>query len=52
MKLWIASPPHLANLLAARWRQIGVSAVGVARAPGVCGGRRAIIGTTDFGVRR
>jgi uncharacterized protein YkwD len=52
LKLWIASPPHLANLLSTRWRQIGVSAVAVAHAPGVYGGRRAIIITTDFGVRR
>jgi uncharacterized protein YkwD len=52
MKLWIASPPHLRNLLTAEWRQIGVSAVSVAHAPGVYGGRHAIIITTDFGVRR
>ena len=52
MKMWIASPPHLANLLAGSWRQIGVSAVGVSRAPGVYGGRSVTIITTDFGVRR
>lgn len=52
MKLWIASPPHLANLLAPRWRQIGVSAVHVTHAPGVFGGRSVTIITTDFGVRR
>jgi uncharacterized protein YkwD len=52
MRLWISSPPHLANLLSRQWRQIGVSAVGVARAPGVYGGRRVTIITTDFGVRR
>ena len=52
MRLWISSPPHLANLLTRKWRQIGVSAVGVARAPGVYGGRRVAIVTTDFGVRR
>jgi uncharacterized protein YkwD len=52
MKLWIGSPPHLKNLLTAQWRQIGVSAVGVAHAPGVYGGRRVVIVTTDFGVRR
>jgi uncharacterized protein YkwD len=51
MKLWISSPPHLANLLSRQWRQIGVSAVGVARAPGVYGGRNVTIITTDFGVR-
>lgn len=52
MKLWISSPPHLANLLSRQWRQVGVSAVGVLRAPGVYGGRRVTIITTDFGVRR
>lgn len=52
MRLWISSPPHRANLLAPRWRQIGISAVGVARAPGVYGDRRVTIITTDFGVRR
>jgi uncharacterized protein YkwD len=52
MKMWISSPPHLANLLSSQWRQIGISAVGVARAPGVYGRRRVTIITTDFGVRR
>jgi uncharacterized protein YkwD len=52
MKLWISSPPHLANLLSRRWRQVGISAVGVARAPGVYGRRHVTIITTDFGARR
>jgi len=52
LSLWIASPPHLANLMSTQWRQIGVSAVSVANGPGVYGGRNAIIITTDFGVRR
>ena len=52
MQMWIGSPPHLANLLAPRWRQIGISAVGVVDAPGVYGGRSIVIITTDFGVRR
>jgi uncharacterized protein YkwD len=52
MKLWIGSPPHLKNLLSRQWRQIGISAVGVADAPGVYGGQRVTIITTDFGVRR
>lgn len=52
MKLWISSPPHLANLLSRQWRQMGISAVGVARAPGVYGHQRVTIITTDFGVRR
>jgi uncharacterized protein YkwD len=52
MNMWISSPPHLANLLSPQWRQMGVSAVGVAHAPGVYGGMRVTIITTDFGVRR
>jgi uncharacterized protein YkwD len=52
MRLWIGSPPHLANLLSRQWHQIGISAVGVAHAPGVYGGQHAVIVTTDFGVRR
>ena len=52
MNLWATSPPHLANLLSSRWRQIGISAVAVAHAPGVYGGAHAVIITTDFGVRR
>lgn len=51
MKMWISDPPHLANLLSRKWRQIGISAVAVARAPGVYGSRRVTIITTDFGVR-
>ena len=52
MKMWIASPEHLRNLLTRQWRQIGVSAVHVVRAPGVFHGLRVTIITTDFGVRR
>jgi uncharacterized protein YkwD len=51
MQMWIASPEHLRNLLTARWRQIGVSAVRVLHAPGVYHGWRVIIITTDFGAR-
>ena len=51
MKMWIASPPHLKNLLTPQWRQIGVSAVTVADAPGVYNDRRVTIITTDFGAR-
>jgi uncharacterized protein YkwD len=52
LKLWIGSAPHLKNLLSRQWRQIGISAVSAADAPGVYGGRHAVIVTTDFGVRR
>lgn len=52
MSLWLASPPHWANLLRPSWREIGVSAVAVPHAPGVYGGGHAVIITNDFGVRR
>lgn len=52
MKLWIASPEHLRNLLTTQWRQIGVSAVRVPHGPGVFHGSTVTIITTDFGVRR
>jgi uncharacterized protein YkwD len=52
MKMWIASPEHLRNLMTPQWRQLGVSAVHVAAAPGVYGGHSVTIITTDFGVRR
>jgi len=52
MKMWIASPEHLRNLMSRQWRQIGVSAVHVVGAPGVFHGLRATIITTDVGVRR
>jgi len=51
LKLWLASPEHRANLLSTKWREIGVSAVHAARAPGTFGGREVTIVTTDFGVR-
>jgi uncharacterized protein YkwD len=51
VKLWLASPPHRANLLDARWREIGLSAVHATSAPGVYGGNPATIVTADFGAR-
>jgi uncharacterized protein YkwD len=52
MSMWIASPEHLRNLLGPQWRELGVSAVGAVRAPGIFHGLRVTIITTDFGVRR
>ncbi len=52
LKLWLNSPPHRENLLTARWREIGISAVHVDAAPGAFGGGPATIVTADFGVRR
>lgn len=52
LTMWLASPEHRANLLTARWREIGVSALHVAAAPGTYHGLDVTIVTTDFGVRQ
>ena len=52
LQLWMDSPEHRANILTARWREIGISAVHVAAAPGTYKGREVTIITTDFGARR
>jgi len=51
LQMWWASPEHKKNMLTARWREIGLSAVHVGAAPGTYGGREVTIVTTDFGVR-
>ena len=45
-------PEHRANILTARWRQIGISVVHVGSSGSVFGGGPVTIVTTDFGVRR
>lgn len=49
---WLESPKHRRNLLAARWREIGISAVHTGAAPGSFHGLEVTILTADFGVRR
>jgi uncharacterized protein YkwD len=49
---WLSSPPHRAELLARRWRDVGVAAVYVPNAPGVYRGLNVTIVVVDFGVRR
>jgi uncharacterized protein YkwD len=49
--LWLASPPHRANLLSPRWREIGLGAIHSTSAPGVYRGSPATIVTADFGAR-
>jgi uncharacterized protein YkwD len=51
LKLWLASPPHRANLLDPHWRELGLSAVHSNGAPGVYHGMPATIITADFGAR-
>jgi uncharacterized protein YkwD len=50
-KLWLNSPPHRANLLSPRWREIGIGAVHSTNAAGLFGGRPATVVTADFGAR-
>jgi uncharacterized protein YkwD len=52
LEMWMNSPKHRDNLLTARWREVGLSAVRVPAAPGVFGGYDVTILTADFGVRR
>lgn len=52
LDLWMHSPEHRANILTAKWREIGVSAVHVLGAPGTYNGLTVTIITTDFGIRR
>jgi uncharacterized protein YkwD len=52
LEMWLNSPEHRANLMTARWREIGISAVHVVSAPGAFGNREVTVITTDFGVRR
>jgi uncharacterized protein YkwD len=51
LRLWLASPPHRANLLDPHWRELGLSAVHATSAPGVYRGLPATIVTADFGAR-
>ena len=51
LKLWMNSPEHRANLLSPTWREVGVSALHVAAAPGTFKGLDVTIVTTDFGFR-
>ena len=51
LRMWMNSPEHRKILLTARWREVGVSAVHVAAAPGAYRGLEVTIVTADFGVR-
>jgi uncharacterized protein YkwD len=51
LSMWMASPPHRANLLSRRWREIGLAAVHVSSGPGVFAGHEVTIVTANFGAR-
>jgi uncharacterized protein YkwD len=50
LALWMASPEHRANILNARWRQVGIAAIHSTDAQGVFGNQPVTVITTDFGV--
>jgi uncharacterized protein YkwD len=52
MRGWMESPGHRDNILGREWREIGCFSVHLDSAPGVYGGRKVVIITCDFGVRR
>jgi len=51
LRMWMNSAPHRKNLLTARWREIGLSAVHIGAGPGVYRGMPVTVVTADFGVR-
>lgn len=51
LTLWMASAEHRRNILAARWRDVGIAAVHADVARGTFGDRPVTVITTDFGVR-
>jgi uncharacterized protein YkwD len=51
VRMWMRSSGHRANILSAAWREVGVAAVHVARAPGVFGEREVTTVAADFGAR-
>jgi uncharacterized protein YkwD len=51
LALWMASPEHRANILDARWREIGIAALYEPDAPGAFGGNSVTLVATDFGAR-
>lgn len=52
VRMWMASAAHRHNMLDRRWREIGISTLHVAAAPGVYKGLEVTLVTADFGVRR
>jgi uncharacterized protein YkwD len=51
VQLWLASPPHRANLVDPSWRDVGCSAVHARSAPGVFADAPVTVVTCDFGAR-
>ncbi len=51
LQMWMASPGHRRNMLAANWRDVGLAAVSVPAATGVFQGLDVVIVTSVFGAR-
>jgi uncharacterized protein YkwD len=51
VQAWLKSPEHRRVLLNPLWRQVGISAVHDASAPGVYGTQEVTVVTADFGTR-
>lgn len=49
--MWLKSPQHRQNMLAPRWREVGIGGVRALAASGVYEGLDATIVTADFGAR-
>jgi len=49
--MWLKSPQHRQNMLAPRWREVGIGGVRALAAAGVYEGLDVTIVTADFGVR-
>ncbi len=51
VRLWLESPGHRRNLLARKFRQVGIAADRSLTAPGYFHGQEAVVITLDFGMR-
>ncbi|MGI8478269.1 MAG: CAP domain-containing protein [Gaiellaceae bacterium] len=51
LRIWLESPAHRKILLEPSWRDIGIVALAVSRAPGEFGGHDVVVITSDFGIR-
>jgi uncharacterized protein YkwD len=49
---WLGSPDHRRVLLSSHWRVFGVGVVKATHGPGVFRGRRVLIVTADFALKR
>lgn len=51
LRMWMGSPEHRKNMLDPTWREVGISALHVAAAPGFYKGLEVTIITANFGLR-